>query len=452
MEKKFLKWCKKLIPGRSTMTKNEKQSTSQENVNKRPVDSHRVTCGLDSDVHHNVNMEKEVHIEGQGKTQDSLDISTDGCGLLYSNKSTVLLSSEIDSAVKCQDFVESEEAITLPAVSTELNTAGSDECGAMYVELTKKDELRDVELLKSEIEYFKMLETNLDYPLSEEEMYLIRSEVETELNKVCPAEFYDFCLITCDADYEEALQFRSQLSEEYNLKGCMLFDPSIASLGGDIFSQYEAMIERSTKVFFYHTENYKKDYVHLRIQNGAVYQQLWEKMRWNREKCVPVFPHGRHKLGLALSGVSGLDPTIPENLSRRMQATFTKDVRKICVLKEIVSRQKRPLLYKDLLGRYLQEYVKQKLSPRQQELGPHWKLKMDDESASELTGSAQRTLLGRGVHDEIVQAVTHSIRKADVGKSSENIVNAYDVSISGSSDVHVGPRIEVNIHFNKSDQ
>jgi hypothetical protein len=39
----------------------------------------------------------------------------------------------------------------------------------------------------------------------------------------------------------------------------MLSDGNFASLGRDIFAPYEEMMNQGTKVFFYLTENYKKD-------------------------------------------------------------------------------------------------------------------------------------------------------------------------------------------------
>ncbi|KAJ9586560.1 hypothetical protein L9F63_028397 [Diploptera punctata] len=327
-------------------------------------------------------------------------------------------------------------------------------CDAICAKPVNNTELDAVKLLNFEMEYLKTVHQNLNYSFSEEEMLIIKNEAEIELNKLCSLEFYDFCIITCDADYEEALSFRSDFCKKYNLKGCMLLDASITTLGGDIFSQYETMIERSTKVFFYHTENYKKDSLHLRVQNGAVYQQLWETMRWNREKCVPVFPHGRHKLGLALSGVSGLDPTIPGSLSHRVQATFTENVRKIRVLKERNAEQKRHLFYKDLIGRIVQKYVKRKLSVSGQDLDSHWKLKINDEKTSpELRDSVYKMVLSEENQNEIIKAVTQSISSksdSNSGIMNKNVTSAYDVTISDSSEIHVGPRIELNIHLNTS--
>ncbi|XP_023725100.1 uncharacterized protein LOC111874109 [Cryptotermes secundus] len=184
--------------------------------------------------------------------------------------------------------------------------------------------------------------------LTADEIALIENDVQIHLNKFCPTMYYDFCLITCDTDYEEATIFRSEFCRKYNLTGCMLFDDDIANLGEDIFEQYEAMMKRSTKVFFYHTENYKKDRVLRRVQNGAVYQQLWEQMCRDKDKCVPVFPNGHHRLGLALSGISGLDPTRPEHMHRRVQATFTDSIREVRVLKEADAKRRRCVLYKEL--------------------------------------------------------------------------------------------------------
>ncbi|KAJ9574598.1 hypothetical protein L9F63_008225 [Diploptera punctata] len=173
-----------------------------------------------------------------------------------------------DSSMSCtmQDFYKNKQSKSVE-MSVDDTVMSEGTCDAICAKPVNNTELDAVKLLNFEMEYLKTVHQNLNYSFSEEEMLIIKNEAEIELNKLCSLEFYDFCIITCDADYEEALSFRSDFCKKYNLKGCMLLDASITTLGGDIFSQYETMIERSTKVFFYHTENYKKDSLHLRVQN-----------------------------------------------------------------------------------------------------------------------------------------------------------------------------------------
>ncbi|XP_069695343.1 uncharacterized protein [Periplaneta americana] len=282
--------------------------------------------------------------------------------------------------------------------------------------------------------------------LTADELALVESDLEMFLNRTCPITYYDFCVVTCDIDYEEAAKFRSEFCKEYNLTGCMLYDPDIASLGEDIFDQYEAMMEISTKVFFYHTENYKKDHVHLRVQNGAVYQQLWERMRRDRDKCVPVFPNGSHRVGLALSGVSGLDPTIPDNMRRRVLVTFNDRIRKIRVLKQENAKRRRSELYKQLLSKYVSQYMIKKKS--------HLPISETESTSTALseTGilSLQETLSSLPIEEEsqkdICKLVTESCENM-----SQLEQKLCDVSITQSSGIHIGPRIEVNVHINKSE-
>ncbi|PSN35373.1 hypothetical protein C0J52_19274 [Blattella germanica] len=376
MEKKIRKWCRKLIPGRSSLSNTIGQSSKKDsdfsansqinfsypevldNMEKEvPIEDQmfeieqnieactqeldkskynileRQTCNSPTKVEHNFN-EKIMHETG--------DFKCDGPNALLSVPLKSLTSG-----------TENVDVVGLNVKQWEVKYSTSETCSNV-----KK--CRDIVLAcqDCETEFCDRSQSDMCIfsGLSKEEIILIRNEVEVQLNRMCPISFYDFCVIACDIDYEDALLFRTNFCKQYNLKGCMLFDPDISSLGGDIFEQYQAMIERSTKVFFYHTENYKKDYVHLRIQNGAVYQQLWEQMQRNREKCVPIFPHGRHKIGLALSGVSGLDASIPDSFRHRVNATFTENVRNIRMLKQLDAEKKRPVLYKEALRIIIQNH------------------------------------------------------------------------------------------------
>ena len=96
------------------------------------------------------------------------------------------------------------------------------------------------------------------------------------------------------------------------------------------------------------------------MQNGAVYQQLWEQMCKDKDKCVPVFPNGVHRLGLALSDISGLDPNHPELMHRHVLAEFTDRVRKVHMLKEAEAKRRRSVLYKELCEYAAQCYKEKK--------------------------------------------------------------------------------------------
>jgi hypothetical protein len=314
-----------------------------------------------------------------------------------------------------------------------------------------------------------------EYPeLTAGEIALIENDIEVYLNRICPTTYYDFCLITCETDDEEARVFRSKFCREYGLVGCMLSDDNFASLGRDIFEQYEALMNRSTKVFFYHTENYKKDNVHRRVQNAAVYQQLWQQMCKDKDKCVPVFPNGSYRLGLALSGISGLDPTHPEHMHRRVVATFTDRVRNVRMLKEADAKRRRSVLYKELCEYVAQCYKERKDCHGRQgkALGTNTRLALRPERVrrqefeispfSDIEVShLEQVLTPSSVEEEvkniIYKLVSEScknclaydgVHSPDIQPSKNNSCSG--VHISESSHIHVGPRIEVNVHVNRT--
>lgn len=303
------------------------------------------------------------------------------------------------------------------------------------------------------------------------EIAIIENDIELYLNRVCPTTYYDFCLINCEIDNEEATEFRSKFCREYNLMGCMLSDGNFGSLGRDIFVQYEAMMNRSTKVFFYLTENYKKDNVHLRVQNGAVYQQLWEQICKDKDKCVPIFPNGVHRLGLALSGISGLDPTHPELMRRRVLATFTDRVRKVRMLKEAEAKRRRSVFYKELCEYVAQCYKERKDCHHRQgkALSTNTQLALHAEGVrrQELEISPFSNMEVSHVEQELpVEEIVKNIIHKLVSESCENSLvcaglhssdiqpyknnSSSGVHISESSKIHVGPRIEVNVHVNRT--
>lgn len=307
------------------------------------------------------------------------------------------------------------------------------------------------------------------------EIALIENDIEAHLNRMCPTTYYDFCLITCEIDYEEATIFRSKFCREYNLIGCMLFDDDFASLGRDIFEQYEAMMNRSTKVFFYHTENYKKDNVHRRVQNGAVYQQLWEKVCRDKDKCVPVFPNGSQRLGLALSGISGLDPTHPQHMHRRVLATFTDKVRDVRMLKEADAKRRRSVLYKELCEYAAQCYKERKDCHRRQDkvLSMNSQLAMSAERVRrhklEICPSSNievsyleemlapfsveeevKNIIHKLVSESCENSIQHGVHSSNKQPSKDNSCGG--IQISESSNIHVGPRIEVNVQVNRTRQ
>jgi hypothetical protein len=314
-----------------------------------------------------------------------------------------------------------------------------------------------------------------EYPgLTAGEIALIENDIEAYLNRMCPTTYYDFCLITCETDDDEARAFRSKFCREYNLVGCMLSDDNFASLGRDIFEQYETMMNRSTKVFFYHTENYKKDNVQRRVQNAAVYQQLWEQMCKDKDKCVPVFPNGSHRLGLALSGISGLDPTHPEHMHRRVLATFTDRVRKVRMVKEAEAKRRRSVLYKELCEHVAQCYIERKDCQHRQgkassmntqlalcaervrrqefEISPFSNIEVSrlEQVLTPLSVEEEvKSIIYKLVSERCENSLAYDgVHSSHIQPSKNNSCSG--VHISESSNIHVGPRIEVNVHVNRT--
>ncbi|GLH07379.1 Uncharacterized protein GBIM_12844 [Gryllus bimaculatus] len=138
--------------------------------------------------------------------------------------------------------------------------------------------------------------------------------------------FYDFCIIASDNDYDEAVRFKNYVASTFGLAGCTL-DDGFISLGADLFDSYKMMMDQSTKVFFFVTENFTSSAFCKRLQSGAVFLSLMSKAQKDKEKCVPVFPHGFCMAPLALSGIAGLNPTQRDVTRRSLDNTYSVIVR-----------------------------------------------------------------------------------------------------------------------------
>lgn len=455
MGSKFLRWFNKYL---------QKTSNRIDSTNIWETDCEFPVGSQENDsVTHSLNMQQNV--ENEAVEEQFITASKGGFDLGHSQHTSTGKFVSADESSRNMNYNETTQALT---TKLEISTiSNSYACASVNCDVYSDTLFSNPSTL---------LCTNSDLPvkpsvysgLTADQIALIENDVQVHLNRMCPTIYYDFCLITCDVDYEEATIFRSEFCRKYNLTGCMLFDDDIASLGEDIFEQYEAMMKRSTKVFFYHTENYKKDSVLRRVQNGAVYQQLWEQMCRDKDKCVPIFPNGHHRLGLALSGISGLDPTHPEHMHRRVQATFTDKIRAVRVLKEADAKKRRHVLYKELCE-YMAHCFKERKCKglsmksqlalnmegmKKQELEistfsdievPHLKqmltsLSIEEEAMNRISmlvsESNESSLAYDGMH-------TLSIQPAQNNSSS-------GISISESSNIHVGPHIEVNVHVSRT--
>jgi hypothetical protein len=188
----------------------------------------------------------------------------------------------------------------------------------------------------------------------------------------------------------------------------------------------------------------------------------------DKDKCVPVFPNGVHRLGLALSGISGLDPTHPELMHRRVLATFTDRVRKVRLLKEAEAKRRRSALYKELCE-YVAKCCKERkdchhrrgkaLSTNTQ-LALHAGVRRQELEISPFSNievSHLEHVLPLEVKNIIHKLVSESyennlvyddLHSSDIEPSKNNSCSG--VHISESSNIHVGPRIEVNVRVNRT--
>jgi hypothetical protein len=188
----------------------------------------------------------------------------------------------------------------------------------------------------------------------------------------------------------------------------------------------------------------------------------------DRDKCVPVFPNGHHRLGLALSGLSGLDLTHPEHMHRRVQATFTDNIRAIRVLKETDAKRRRRVLYKQMCE-YMAHCFKERKC-KDSSVKTQLALNMEGMKKQELEIS---TFSDIGVSHLKQMLTSLSIEEETKNKISMLVSESYEnslacdgmntlsihpaqnssstgISISESSNIHVGTHIEVNVHVSRT--
>jgi hypothetical protein len=169
-------------------------------------------------------------------------------------------------------------------------------------------------------------------------------------------------------------------------------------------------------------------------------------------------------LGLALSGISGLDPTHPEHMHRRVQATFTDKIREVRVLKEADAKRRRCVIYKQLCE-YMAHCFKERrckglsiktqlalnmegMKRQELEVTPfsdtdvrHLKQMLASLSIEEEAKNRISMLVSESYENSLAYNGMHTL---GIQPAQNNSCNG--ISISESSNIHVGPRIEVNVH------
>lgn len=476
MGSRCFRWFSKRLQKRTNMAKTTNISEINDEFAVSPQETDSVMHYLD--LQQNI---KSKTVEEQ-VNQQRFNLDHSGCASMCKSESVGDSSRNMKPGTACNETGIKSKEICLTgkssqpslhietsekaqALSTKLETSSAlnSHAGGVCVSHVYSDTLSSSSGALYKSSDLLPVEPSVYSGLTAGEIALIENDIEIQLNKLCPTTYYDFCLITCDADYEEASIFRGEFCKEYDLMGCMLFDDDIASLGQDIFEQYETMMKRSTKVFFYHTENYKTDNVHRRVQNGAVYQQLWEQMCKDKDKCVPVFPNGRNRLGLALSGISGLDPTLPEHMRRRVLATFTSRIRNVRVLKEAEAKRRRFVLHRELCEYVAHCYIERKDSLISQDKGLSMKTQLPSSKEGGISPISsievphlKQILTSLSLEEEAKNTVHKLVSESCKNKAYDHMQPPQNISsgvnISRSSNIHVGPRIELNVHVNRTGQ
>ncbi|XP_024938577.1 uncharacterized protein LOC112494036 [Cephus cinctus] len=280
-----------------------------------------------------------------------------------------------------------------------------------------------------------------------------------------PIEFFDFCVIASDNDFDLA-QRLVQVLRDQGLCGRV----AGSDLGGDIFQEYDVLISSSTKIMFLITEDFTADRFCRRLQSAAVFQSLLTRISQERDRCVPVFVEASGRLPpripLPLIGVAGLNLSEPRAVVRRIRNTYTAEVKGTKILRALNYLEERENFSKRLLSDESFDllFENDRLTS----------LNFNDSVASMISGRGSgdkdELFIGgataRGVLPNcsepvtpvkgIVSGVESLISGLGISADedsrrewtlSEEQTQQY-VNVEGSSDVHVGPQINliVNVH------
>lgn len=283
-----------------------------------------------------------------------------------------------------------------------------------------------------------------DMGLSPTEVQILAMEIKEKVDVQYPP-FYDFCILSSEEDYESADSFKKYLCRTFDLSGCMLND-GFYRPGADIFSCFELMMSRSTKILFYLTESFTVNHFYRRLQSAAVFQSLMSHVRLNREKCVPVFPNGMGRyVPLPLVGIAGLCPLFESAFHLCVVNSFTYQVKERRRLLNLSNNESRRQLFQQELKLMIQEQVAIKPSREISLLDGQRALKNESTLPSGTEGNGD---LVKAFNALPIASSEKSSLFQEVSALTE--IASTNVQVTGSSNVHVGPQVIVNVIVNSS--
>lgn len=169
-----------------------------------------------------------------------------------------------------------------------------------------------------------------------------------------PVNFYDFCVIASDKDFELA-EGLVELLKNIGLTGCVAGN----QLGSDILEECNELVASCTKVLFLISENFTADGFCRRLQSAAVFQSLIARIALDRNKCVPVFSgdSGARRIPLPLMGIAGINLLERDTIISRIKATYTANVRCIKILKARKYLEEKEKFFRKLLTEHYESVL-----------------------------------------------------------------------------------------------
>lgn len=296
--------------------------------------------------------------------------------------------------------------------------------------------------------------------LTEAELRTIICSLAEKILREFPS-YYDFCIIADEEDYDSADELKHYLCRTFDLTGCMVHD-GFYRAGADIFSCFEFMMSRSSKVLFYLTDNFNASQFYRRIQSGAVFQSLMSSVQAHREKCVPIFPNGiPNYIPLPLSGIAGLHPKSKVALRQSINTTYTLPLREKRKCLDRMNDEERRLAFREQMRLCVCDYVQNKklknsTSEQQQIDTQPSSVGVVQTSTNILPDLSSKVMIGddQPTGDTIANTLA-SLPMDDEARtcimqvvSQSNPLPASNVNVTSSSAVHVGNKVTVNLTIN----
>ncbi|XP_049766430.1 uncharacterized protein LOC126095720 [Schistocerca cancellata] len=295
--------------------------------------------------------------------------------------------------------------------------------------------------------------------LTDNELRTIICSLAEKICREFPS-YYDFCIIADEEDYDSADELKHYLCRTFDLTGCMVHD-GFYRAGADIFSCFEFMMSRSSKVLFYLTDNFNASQFYRRIQSGAVFQSLMSSVQAHREKCVPIFPNGiPNYIPLPLSGIAGLHPKSKVALRQSINTTYTLPLREKRKCLDRLNDDERRLAFREQLRLSVSDFIQKKelqnstsethqIENAHSAIDVHTSTSILPEVSSNVnSGNEQPT--GDTIADTLASLPMDDEARTCIMQvvSQSSPLPATNVSITSSSGVHVGNKVTVNLTIN----